>query len=320
MYGAADVYYVTDDVVNTGSYSLRMDLAGRNQWCNACGSKTVNITQSDISSSCISVTGSPWQGTLYNKTNGFSRWDIVSSDDSKVCFDGSSSIGDSMFGSAENAISAGDEIKIPYMCGVNGIVGGGSQPSRRSDCDKVINYFENVAPTDLGYGETLSRRFHMYIPSAAVLPGITLKLGYTHWRREGESVRSVKLKLSVQRDLRLELNMPNSETFLPDYYMEKDKWYYYEELFVRESSEGAGDAEYHLYFGTLDDNIGEPIVSRTGFNIGALVDISMHGNWQHNNDVSGYIYFDDILISDGYAGPEGYNRPLAPVGLNVRVN
>jgi hypothetical protein len=99
-----------------------------------------------------------------------------------------------------------------------------------------------------------------------------------------------------------------------------NKWYYYEELFVRESSEGAGDAEYHLYFGALDDNIGEPVISRTDFNIGELKDISMHGNWQHYNDVSGYIYFDDILMSDGYVGPAGYSRPVAPSGLSVRVN
>jgi hypothetical protein len=219
MYGETDVYYVTNDVVNTGSYSLRMNFAGRNQWCDACGSKTVTITQDEVNASCISVSGSPWQGTVYNKTNGFSRWDIESSSDDEVCFDNSGAIGDSVFGSASNEISAGDEIKIPYMCGVNGVVG--NDISRHSDCDKAINYLENVVEADLGYGETLSRRFHMYIPSETVLPATTLKLGYSHWQVEGGPVRSVKLKLSVQRNLRLELNMPNSEGANPDYYMEQ---------------------------------------------------------------------------------------------------
>jgi hypothetical protein len=308
MFGDTDVYSVTSAMAHSGEHSMRLNFAGRNQWCDICGSKGVTVTQSDINSGCVVVTGSPWGDSIYNKTNGFSKWKIISSDAGQVCFNSSVPEGHSMFGASSSGISAGDEIAIPFKCGVNGVVG--NNIDRHSDCNKAINYLNHVSSSDHAYGAILSRRFHMYIPSATTLPEVTLKLGYTHWRTSSGPTRSVKLKLSVQRGLQLELNMPNSQNAVPQIYMEKDAWYYFEELFVRETSEGAGDAEYHLYFGKPGDDVSTPVVFRDSFNIGELIDVSMHGNWQHSQDISGSIYFDDILISNEHVGP-------APAGDNV---
>lgn len=312
MYGDSDVYQVSNDLAHSGQYSLRLDFSGRNGWCNTCGSTAVTLSDVEINTGCINLAGYPWGDAVFNKSNGFSKWSISSANASTVCFDTSSPLGSSMFGKERNSFAVGDELAIPLRCGVNGNVGG--QVDRKSDCNKSINYLNNVAGTDLAYGEILSRRFYMYIPEDTKLPEITLKLGYSHWRAGGVT-KSVKLKLSVQRGLSLELNMPNGETHLPGYSIDKNEWYYFEELFVRESAEGANDAAYYLYVAPSGQEQlqSQPIVYRTDFNLGQLKDISMHGNWQHNDAVSGYIYFDDILFSSGFAGQvETGSSPPSP--------
>ena len=221
-----------------------------------------------------------------------------------------------MFGAESNSISAGDKLKIPKVCGTNGTVGGDIR--RKSDCNKVINYFDGVSASDIPYGGKISRRFYMYIPSSAVLPNSTLKLAYSHWRTQGGSLRSVKLKLSVQRGVSLEINAPNNENIVDgNAKVIRNQWTYFEETFVRETSEGSRDAEYHVYFGEDGEN-GIPHTSKYGFNLGALIDMSMQGNWQHTNDVSGYIYFDDIIIGDEYIGPISQKRPRAPTEIIVQ--
>ena len=315
MYAENDIYYITNDKVNSGDYSLRINLAGRNNWCNICGSESVIVNQSDIDAGCLSVAGGPWSNSIYNSTNGFSQWQVTSSTNSQVCFNKNTAIGNSMFGAGSNSINDGDELKIPKVCGTNGIVGG--DISRKSDCNKVINYFDGVSSADIPYGGKISRRFYMYVPSSTVLPNTTLKLAYSHWRTQGGSVRSVKLKLSVQRGLSLEINAPDSQNIVDNTAkVIRNQWTYFEETFVRETSEGSGDAEYHIYFGEDGEN-GIAHTSKVGFNLGEIVDMSMHGNWQHSNDVSGYIYFDDLIISDEYIGPISQKRPRAPTEINV---
>jgi len=316
MYAENDVYYVTNDIVNSGNYSLRTNLSGRNNWCNICGSQDVIVSQSDINAGCVSVSGGPWSDSIYNSTNGFSQWQVTSSTNSQVCFNKNSAIGDSMFGASSNSINSGDELKIPKVCGINGIVGGDIR--RKSDCNKVINYFDGISAADIPYGGKISRRFYMYIPSSAVLPSSTLKLAYSHWKTQSGSLRSVKLKLSIQRGISLEINAPNNENIVDaNAKVLRNQWTYFEETFVRETSEGSGDAEYHIYFGEDGEN-GIPHTSKYGFNLGALTDMSMHGNWQHTNDVSGYIYFDDIVIGDEYIGPISQKRPRAPTEIIVQ--
>lgn len=300
MYAPEDIYYVTDGFANNGNHALALNFAGRNDWCNTCGAETVAAPDSILSSGCFDVAGGVWENYVYNQSNGFSRWQVKEVNDSLVCIDVENAIGESMFGASETSIAPGDEFKIPRQCGVNGNVGG--DINRRSDCNKAINYLNGVDETDVDYGEVISRRFHVYIPSSTKLPDITFKLGYSTWVQP-EGTFNATLKLSVQRDLMLELSMPNRETAAPQIYAETDKWMYFEEVFQRESSEKAGDAEYHLYMASDAAGAQAPVVSRTGFNIGKLKAMSMHGNWQHFNDASGFVYFDDILISDAYVGP-----------------
>lgn len=315
MYGESDIYYITNEKANSGNYSLRMNFAGRNNWCNICGSGSVTVTQTNIDSGCVAIAGGPWSDSIYNSTNGFSLWQVTSSSNSQICFNKNTAIGNSMFGRSENGISHGDELKVPKVCGVNGTVGG--DINRKSDCNKAINYFDGVTSADVPYGGKISRRFYMYIPSETVLPNITLKLAYSHWKTQSGNTRSVKLKLSIQRGVSLEINAPNSETIVDnDATLNRNQWYYFEETFVRETSEGSNDAEYYVYYGE-DGERGIPFITRKGFNLGELIDMSMHGNWQHYPDVSGYIYFDDIAISDEYIGPINLKRPRAPTNINV---
>ncbi len=300
----SDIYSVSSKVANAGKHSLRLDFNGRNNWCNMCGSKTVKLTQSDVNSGCVSVTGAPWHNVLYNKTNGFSTWQITNSSSNKVCFKDGKAVNNSL--TTNNRLAAGDEIKIPYQCGINGIVG--RNKDRRSDCDKAINYLNGQTASDLGYGQTLSRRFYMYIPKETVLPGVTLKLGYSHFRRGGSLV-NYTLKLSTQRNSTISLTAPGGKynTNSSGYAVQKGVWHYFEEVFKRESSASANDGSYKLYTGavTKGDKLKTPHVSQNNLKLGSFVDMSFMGNFQHFNDAKGYIYFDDILISDSYVGPNG---------------
>lgn len=317
MFGAADMYSVSDAASYSGRYSLRLNYAGRNNWCNQCGTTSVTLTQSNIDSGCVSVSGGQWGNSVFNKSNGFSRWPVTSVTSSQVCFNKSSPLGSSIYGA--NGWNVGDELKVPYLCGTNGIVGGDA--SRRSDCDKAINYLDGVSSADLGYGKSISRRFYLYIPSDTVLPGTTQKLGYMHARVNG-SVQAYTLKLSVQRGLTLELTAPGDKVADLSVKVERDKWFYIEEVFTRESSSSASDGKYVLYLNAADLGAQAPVVVQNNVQIGEMVDMSFNGNFQHNNDAKGYIYFDEILISSGYAGPvdgDAVARPAAPSNLGITV-
>ncbi len=297
MYGDTDIYTVTDDIAFSGNYSLRLNFSGRNGWCNECGSKDVTLSQNDINSGCVAITGAPWGSHLYNQTNGFSKWEIESYTNNEVCFNTSTAAGNSMI--LTNSFSAGDGIKVPYQCNVNGIVGG--RIDRRSDCNKAINYLDGVSDADLGYGKTVSRRFYLYIPSATTLPNTTLKLGYAHFNINGSVVPNT-MKLSVQRGLSIEATLPGGK-FVNPIAVVKDKWFYFEEVWRRETSAGASDGEYKFYFSPADDFNPQPLLVQANLTIGRLVDMSINGNFQHKNDANGYVYFDNVLISDSYSGP-----------------
>jgi hypothetical protein len=180
--GENDIYTVSSRKVHNGKYALAMDYNGRNGFCNACGTIEVVVDETSVLSQCINITGSPWGSSIYNKTNGFSQWAVTSSSENEVCFDASTAIGPSM--TSPNSISVGDVLKLPYQCDVNGTIA--KRINRRSDCNKAINYLDGIEAEHLGYGKSISRRFYVYIPSNAILPSITLKLGYaqtTTWTK-----------------------------------------------------------------------------------------------------------------------------------------
>ena len=297
MFGPNDIYSITDDMAHSGSKSWRLNFGGRNGWCNVCGSSTINLSGQDIAAGCISISKSPIGSLVFNKSNGFSVWEVASQTNNTACIRFGSSAGESLFDAAQ--VNEGDEFKLPNKCGVNGTVGGST--TRRSDCNKAINYFLGTVETDFEYGEDLSRRFYMYIPSDTVLPDITLKLGYTHFKKDGPTYSST-LKISVQRGMNLELSTPKGPVVLKET-VPKDEWVYFEEVFTRESSSGASDGRYRLWVSPADAYSPEPIRDEQGLEIGKLIDMSFNGNFQHYTDSSGYVYFDDLKIGNEYAGP-----------------
>ena len=308
-----DVYSVSQTRPYRGSYSMRLNFGGRNDWCNQCGSTDATLTSTSANTGCFSASvDGPYADVMYNKSNGFSQWSVTSVNGRQICVDTSRAIGESIFG-ANAALNGGDQIKVPRRCGVNGSVGGSA--GRRSDCNRAINYLDGVNGSDFGYGETIARRFYAFFPSQTAMPDITLKIGYGAWRPAGGSVSNSEFNLSVQRNLQLVVRLPTGSLVVTDDNASRDTWMYFEETWTRESGPGRGDGSYRAYMGRADapvTQLSTPVVVRTGLEIGEVVRLSVLGNWQHNRDVSGFAYFDDIVIAKGYVGPVGFDPNSLP--------
>ncbi|MEL6870157.1 MAG: hypothetical protein AAFO81_10195 [Pseudomonadota bacterium] len=210
---------------------------------------------------------------------------------------------------------------MPRRCGVNGNVGG--SPGRRSDCNRAINYLVNVDAGDIGPGESLSRRFYAFIPSQTDLPEITFKLGYIFWRRSNGSIAEGEFNLSVQRNLQLVIKPSNGEIITSSVSAGRNEWYYFEETWTRESAPGRQDGSYRAYVGRADAPVSElstPIVVRNNIEVGEINRISVNGNWQHNTDVSGFVYFDDVVIATEYVGPVGFDPNSLPAAAIQDLN
>lgn len=305
-----DVYKrAYDEKFLSHKYALQLDFLGRNGFCNSCGGKFIEVTSIAEGHACAS-TGSTdvYESFIYNLSNDFSVWEVNEnlSSSGEVCFN-TNSPQKSAINNQESTVSLGDSIFLPNVCGVNGDVG--NDIDRRSDCNKAVNYLQNVGSEDFGYGETLSRRFYFYIDQNAVMPDITFKLAYSYWQRPDEKVRGAELNISVQRDNTFSLLTPAStrETLSSpeDIHFKKGQWYYVEEVFKRETSLGASDGAYTLYSAPAGEEHGiEPTLEIEGFEIGELRRMSIGGNWQHFEDVSGNVYYDNIkIVKGGRAGP-----------------
>jgi len=315
--GERDIYSISDDRAFSGDNSWRLDFAGRNDWGNQCGTKTVTVTQSDIDSGSVAVTGAPWNDALFNKTNGFSKWEITSSTNSEVFFDTTTALGDSL--TTANGFSAGDELKIPYKCGVNGIVGG--NVNKRNDVNKAINYLDGIESADFDFGESISRSFYLYIPEETILPNTTLKLGYFRAKRNENSPQqnNYTLKLSVQRGISLELSTPGGVFVDTSYTIDKNQWQYFEETWTRESANGLSDGKYVLRVRKENESSTTTAVVQDNVLVGSLVRMSVNGNFQNVNDASGFVYFDDFLISSPVPEPTSATLGfLAAIGFFAR--
>ncbi|MEM6818394.1 MAG: hypothetical protein AAF578_06355 [Pseudomonadota bacterium] len=320
MRGVDDVYSVSTERAYRGRYAMKLQFDGRNGFCNACGTTRATLNATSASTGCFTPEDSgPFGGSVYNVSNGWSQWQVTSVTGNQVCIDTSTAMGESVFQNTVARLSAGDDLRVPYQCGVNGNVGG--SPGRRSDCNRAINYLLNVRATDVDYGETLSRRFYIYMPSQATLPDVTFKLSYTAWQRPGRSSQNAKLKLSTQRDLQITLNAPDGENIVVrDSNAQRDAWFYFEELFIRESSPGASDGTYRIYMGPATAPFSElltPIYERNDVEMGVLRTASVMGNWQHFAEVTGSVYVDDVVIAKSLVGPVGFDPDEPPA---ERVN
>ncbi|WP_347330105.1 hypothetical protein [Marinimicrobium locisalis] len=311
MLGENDIYRVVEgEQFVSHRKSLRMNFAGRNDLCNTCGGEYLEVTSVSDGEACTRADPDGYESYVYNLSNQFSTWNIIDSPEGQLCFNAKSAKEPSI-GDAESSVKVGDAIFLPNICGETGTVG--RNIDRRSDCDKAINQLDGVSSKQLDFGETLSRRFYLFIPPETVLPDVTFKLGYSTWQRPGEGFRYSTLKISVQRDLTLELHTPDggkyvrSGSSLDAFTVPKDKWIYFEEVFTRESSADSKDASYTLYVSPIDDLDREPITHVDNFVLGELRGMSVGGNWQHMSDVKGYVYFDNIVISKSKVGQ--VNRP-----------
>jgi hypothetical protein len=305
-----DIYSIIDyNNAHSGNKVLKLSFENRNAWCNSCGNQSHTVTSSEIASGCLNINGTIWGDYVYNKTRGWTRWNISSYTSNTVCFNKNSPSANSTIG--DNQILAGDELKVVKKCGVNGTFGG--DINRRDDCDLAINYLQNIQKTDFAYGGTLSRRLFIFIDNAAVVPDVGIKLGYAKFT-SGSTIPFI----SFQNGTRLE-----NSTFFgyspTNIYIQKGKWYYIEETWTRESSAGAGDGTYRLYGG--EDNSGNllvPLVNRSGLNYGDITRFSIIGNWQHFNDASGNVYIDDVLIATSFIGPTTTQiRPNQPSNFKI---
>ena len=308
MFGPDDIFYIADDEesgVNSvsGNKMWRYNFNGRNNFCNTCGSETRTLSAKEAETGCLSVTNGAYADTIYNKGNGWSTWEVVSQDENSLCFNVKNSIANSLLGNSE--VLEGHEIKLPYRCGENGTVGGNIR--RRSDCDLAINYFQGVGSEYFNPGDTLTRRYYIYIPDETELPGITFKLSYSNFRHPESNQRKTKVVvLSIQRDVQLESKF--KEYQFTGLKLQRNIWYYIEEVMVREGTVSDSSGVFMLYAGVAgEEGDKEPLVHETGYFYGNLVEYSFGGNWQHYNDASGFVYIDDFTIARGRVGDD-YNR------------
>lgn len=314
MLGERDIYSVSDKVANSGRSSLRINFNGRNNFCNICGSETVTVTASNLVDGCFDSSGER-EDVVYNSGNAFSVWQVTSSSPSQVCVDLSAPVEPPILDIAPS-VALGDELKLPRICGVNGSIG--SNISRRSDCDLAINYLEGISPTDFEYGETLSRRMYIYIPSETILPSVTVKLGYAKFEAS-----NIVPFVSSSRGARFEVDGNAILGFLQtDLFFERNRWMYIEEVYTRETSANADDGRFLLYAGFAGDDLTVPVLSASGLRFGELKSLSIIGNWPHRNEASGYIYVDDVAVGDEYIGPvDGrvVSRPNPPANVAAEV-
>lgn len=314
MLGENDIYQVVKgEQFISHRASLRMNFSGRNGLCNTCGGEYVEVASISDGKACVSSQVEKHEDYVYNLSNEFSTWKVVESSGG-TCFDTQSPKQPSI-GNATSVVEVGDAIFLPNICGETGTVG--RNIDRRSDCDKAINQLQGVSSTNLDYGETISRRFYLYIPKETTLPDVTFKLGYSTWQRPDESFRYSTLKISVQRDLTLELHTPDGGKYVRSasssdaFMVPRDEWVYFEEIFTKESSPESSDASYTLYVNPIDEEGTNPITHVDNFVLGDLRGMSIGGNWQHMNDVEGYIYFDNIVISKSKVGQVNRPKPVA---------
>ena len=314
MFGEHDIYSTSAIQAHSGRRSLRINFNGRNNFCNTCGLEAVTVTSQNLASGCFNTSGVR-ETTIFNRDNGFSVWDVTSSNDTQVCVNLETPKLAPIIDIAAS-ITVGDELRVPRVCGLNGSIGG--QTRRRSDCDLAINYLNGIEKSHFDYGNTLSRRMYIYIPSETIIPSVTIKLGYAKF-----DASSIVPFVSSSRGARFEVDGNAILGFIQtELFFERDRWMYIEEVYTRETAANANNGRFQLFAGFSGDDVTQPIHSATGLHFGELKSLSIIGNWPHFNDASGYMYVDDVSVSNQYIGPVSGDvvlKPMPPHNFDVRV-
>jgi hypothetical protein len=326
MIGEGDIYSVSSVESYNGNSSLRLNFDGRNGWCNACGSDTFFVgntldgttyLRSDSTDFLLNQPDS--RRKIFNKDERWAQWTPSEAKSQSLFFENGAPSRNELDGGA--TFTAGQEVKAAKICGIDGDVGG--DINRRSDCNLAINYLEGVSKAQFDFGKTIARRMYLYIPRQTVLPNVVLKLGYT-WFEESGSKFTVLPVVSVHRGEKLEVittALTGSYTFT-GITIERDTWYYLEEVYTRESAPYYSDGKYALYFYGASEAKSVPVVSYDNVKYGELNRFAIIGNWQHTNDAEGFFYIDAVAIADRYIGPIEYSgisvSPPNPPEVNIQ--
>ncbi len=331
MIGPGNQYDRSEDRAIAGKYALRLDFEGRNGICNECGIDRVKIdglsfyNQGFTATHGENLAEAPYfqpdaNRAIYNLTDSFSKWrgeQIYgeNSDNDTILAD---VIQNDMSG--QGTFNINDEIGIARQCGVDGKVGGNI--IRRNDCDIAINWLEGVEESMHEPGETLYMRYYFYVPEETVMPDITIKLAYFRTQTTGTEqipvINNAGRTGSRANTFHTEGSIGNAEgvkTFkIAPIMFEKNQWYYFEQAFTRSSSDTALDGRYRWWLNKLEYSetgqlltaeYPEAIYDVSGFNLAQVKKnkgMSVPGNWPHENDAIGYMYFDNVVISNSRIG------------------
>ncbi len=346
FYGPNNSFEITDTTSAHGSQSLKFDYNGRNGYCNTCGTYLTSQAQGSnnlnyfVANSGEDLTLSTNRGPsaksgrlVYNQTNGMSKWEVLA-----VTNSSSGNTNDKLtlrllregIDGSSPGFNSLDEVFIARQCGVDGHVAGNID--RRNDCNGMISWFDNFTSPQQ-HGESIFRRVYLKAELTSIDPvartGIHQKLGY--WRLPeisnyfpngsdlskdniillADSFKGAALKPQVSG-----LNTYGGiGSYRPDLEFERGVWYYIEQEFKAESTPGAADGMYQLWFSKAGEEVNSPALSITGLTLPPVSEASFWGNVQHTSHSYGIWYIDDIIISDsriGYSLDPVRASPLPP--------
>ena len=325
LVGPGRMFEVISGHAHTGQYSLRFNYDGLNGICNLCGatSRTHKIGYDNapyfIDEGGNNLTEAPFFAAInrfvYNKDNGYSKWRITSVDSKDAVNDMLSleKVKNSIDGQT-NQFSNGDNVLIARACGVDGTVG--KDINRRSDCNRVISYFSGVSQNP---GQSIYRRLYFEIDNGAVLPE-TQKLRYWVPTEGSLYVTIVEDRKNPFPRLSIGGVIPGMPRIVKPEggHIEPGTWYYLEEQFKAETSSGANDGEYRLWFSKSGSETNLPFIEWVGIGLKPVKNASLWGNHQHFKDANGYWYIDDFKIANIRIGPESATRPNSPIKIKVQ--
>ena len=275
---------------------------------------------------------------VYNLDNGYSLWEIVRVENENATNDKLilKLLKPSIDGGTSE-INSGDTVNIKKECGTDGYVG--LTIDRRIDCNEVITWFKSVQ--DQTPGTWIYRRVYLKQEITNALD-LQMKLNYIRPNRDGTkgSTQGDLLLVAVYERSLKELGDPYPRVDLGHYggpltvkpgrglpmdtVFERGVWYYVEigvksSTFDSASGEYNTDGEYKLWFAKSGEETNTPVYETKSLQIPAISagggSISLWGNIQHNKDLFGSWYMDDLVISDqrvGFTDVARDGRNVAP--------
>lgn len=327
LYGSGNNFETTQTASHSGTSSLKFDYNGRNGMCNLCGFTTVvHKTGVDDSLSFIAETGEDLTAdptlaqkgrVVINKTDGYSKWEILSVDNENATRDKLTlkKLNDGILGNPA-AFNSGDDVFIARHCGVDGTAVN-NRPERRADCNKVIAFM---------YGHEVSKGVSVQLDDQSIFRRVYLKQEIAsrsnhqklrYWRPQTALITLIGQTTNGETTPQVAglNNFGGGNIYKPslgnmaDVKFERGKWYYVEEEFHTESSLDAADGYYRLWFAEAGspeetDPVASLALEVTGLTITPVRQQTLWGNIQHTTHTIGVWYMDDLAISsDTKIGP-----------------